>query len=166
VAVLAHCIWYFRSERQLADILAALKGRVDRVLIAEYALHASEMQAVPHVLATLARSVLEAHRKDSKENIQTPLTPAAVKELAEKGGYSVVGEENVVPEPELSDGGWEVGSVVGRKFLEDIQKMEVDERVKATLRSTRNAVVAAVKGIDGLSKVRTMDVWVSTLVTQ
>jgi hypothetical protein len=166
VAVLAHCIWYFRSEDQLSALLAALKGRVGRVLVAEYALHASELEAVPHVLATLARAALEAHRKDSSENIQTPLSPAAVKELAEKEGYSVVGEDNVVPEPELSDGGWEAGSVVSGMFLKEVEQAVVDGSVRTMLKSARDAVVAAVKGINGVSKVRTMDVWVSTLLAQ
>ncbi|OIW30538.1 hypothetical protein CONLIGDRAFT_713156 [Coniochaeta ligniaria NRRL 30616] len=166
VAVLAHCIWYFRSASQLSDVLAALKGRVGRVLVAEYALHASETEAVPHVLATLARAALEAHRKDSGANIQTPLSPAAVSGLAEEEGWTVREEGTVVPEAELSDGGWEVGSVVAPRFLEQVQKGVEDERVRAMLSSARDAVVAAVEGVGGVGKVRTMDVWVATLVPQ
>ncbi|KAB5547071.1 S-adenosyl-L-methionine-dependent methyltransferase [Coniochaeta sp. 2T2.1] len=166
VAVLAHCIWYFRSAKEVGDVLAALRGRVDRVLIAEYALHASEREAVPHVLATVARAALEAHRKDSDENIQTVLSPVGIRELAEGAGWKVVREETVVPEPELSDGGWETGSVVSKGYLEDVEKGVEDERVKAMLRSARDAVVAAVDGIGGVGKVRTMDVWVATLEAQ
>ncbi|KAB5559860.1 putative SAM-dependent methyltransferase [Coniochaeta sp. 2T2.1] len=162
-AVLAHCIWYFRSAKEVSDVLAALRGRVDKVLIAEYALHASEREAVPHVLATVARAALEAHRKDSDENIQTVLSPVGIRELAEGAGWKVVQEGTVVPEPELSDGGWETGSVVSKGYLEDVEKGVEDERVKAVLRSARDAVVAAVDGIGGVGKVRTMDVWVATL---
>jgi SAM-dependent methyltransferase len=166
VAVLAHCIWYFRSADQLSAVLSALRGRVDRVLIAEYALHASEMEAVPHVLATLARAALEAHRKDSSANIQTPLSPRAVAELAAAGGWKVVRQSTVVPGAELSDGLWEVGSVVGQGFLEKIEVEVGDQRVRAMLRSARDAVVAAAEGIGGVRKARTMDVWVATLVAQ
>lgn len=164
VAVLAHCIWYFRSADQLGAVLAALKGRVARVVVAEYAFHASETEAVPHVLATLARAALEAHRKDSKENIQTPLSPAAVRELAEQEGWTVVGQGKVVPERELSDGLWEVGSVLDPEFLVQVEEGVEDARVKNMLRSARDAVVSAVEGIGGVGKVRTMDVWVATLV--
>lgn len=165
VAVLAHCIWYFRSASELSAVLEALKGRVGRVLVAEYALHASEREAVPHVLATVARAALEAHRV-SVENIQTPLSPAAVRGLAVGEGWRVVGEGMVVPEGELSDGYWEAGSVVSAYFLEDVEKGVENERVRAMLRSARDAIVAAVEGIGGIKKVRTMDVWVATFVAQ
>ena len=143
--------------------MAALRGRVDRVLIAEYALHASEREAVPHVLATVARAALEAHKTDSSANIQTPLSPTAVVELAEAEGWKVVGEETVVPERELTDGYWEANSVVSQAFAEDIDKEVDDERVRVMLRSARYAVVAAAEGIGGMMKVRTMDVRVITL---
>lgn len=166
VAVLAHCIWYFKSASELSRVLAALQGRVDRVLIAEYALHASEREAVPHVLATVARAALEVHKTDSDANIQTPLSPAAVRELAGAEGWKFAGETTVVPEGDLSDGYWEVGTVVSKGFVKEIEEGVQDERVKAILRSARDAVVAAVEGIGGVKKVRTMDVWVTTLVAQ
>lgn len=164
VAVLAHCVWYFRSAREVKAVLAALKGRVDRVLVAEYALRATEPGAVPHVLAAVARGTLEAHREESGANIRTLLSPGALRDLAEGAGWKVAGEGTVVPEPELSDGGWEVGSVVGEGFVGEVEKGVGDERVRTVLRSARDAVVAAVEGFGGVGKVRTMDVWVATLV--
>lgn len=165
VAVLAHCVWYFRSAGEVKAVLAALRERVDRVVIAEYALRATESGAVPHVLAAVARGTLEAHRgEESGANIRTLLSPGAVRDLAEGAGWAVAGEGTVVPEPELSDGGWEVGNVVGEGFVGEVEKGVGDERVRTVLRSARDAVVAAVEGVGGVGKVRTMDVWVATLV--
>jgi hypothetical protein len=132
------------------------------VLVAEYALHASKREAVPHVLAAVARAALEAHRKDSGQNIQTLLSPRMIGEVAEEQGWKVVGEGTMVPERELSDGGWEVGTLVRQRFLEEVEKV-ADERVRAMLRSARDAVTAAVDGVGGVGKVRTMDVWFATL---
>ncbi len=81
VAVLAHCIWYFKSPSALAGILLSLRNRVDMVCVAEYALHASHVAAVPHVLTAIARGTLETlkDREKSDENIQTPLSPIVIK---------------------------------------------------------------------------------------
>ena len=168
VAVMAHCIWYFRGGAgELSRVLGALRGRVGRVCVAEYALSATGVkEAVPHVLAAIARGMLEAHRGGSSgENIQALISPDMVREVARGEGWKVEREEVLVPEGELSDGMWEVGSVIGNGFLEEVEKIE-DGRVRAVLRSARDAVVAAVEGIGGLERVRTMDVWVATLVTQ
>jgi SAM-dependent methyltransferase len=168
VAVLAHCIWYFKSFTALARILAALRGRVGRVCIAEYALHATHPAAVPHVLAALARGTLEAHRdrERSDENIQTPLSPAAVREIAGAAGWAVESQGTVVPEHGLDDGRWETGTVIGMGYLADAHREVGNDVVLALLKSAQDAVVAAVEGIGGIKAVRTMDVWVATLVEE
>ncbi|EAQ91696.1 hypothetical protein CHGG_03631 [Chaetomium globosum CBS 148.51] len=87
VAVLAHCIWYFRSPETLGEILAALRGRVARVCLAEWALHATEPAAAAHVLAALARAGLEAQRRGgSDENIQMVVGPGWVKGVVAGAG--------------------------------------------------------------------------------
>ncbi|KAM7220626.1 putative SAM-dependent methyltransferase [Rhypophila decipiens] len=166
MAILAHCIWYFKSPTALQEILSALKGRVKDVLIAEYALHAAEKDAVPHVLAALARAGFEAHRTASQENIQTTLSPVGIKKIAQVAGWKVQGEDVIIPEAELSDGQWEVGTVLGREFVDNVEREVGDERVKAFLGAARNAVIAAVGGVGGLEKVRTMDVWAARLLEQ
>ncbi|KAK0656251.1 hypothetical protein B0T16DRAFT_317211 [Cercophora newfieldiana] len=163
VAVLAHCIWYFPSAKTLDEILSALRGRVSRVCLAEWALHATEPAASAHVLASLARATFEAHRTGSKENIQTLMSPRAIKDAAVRAGWKVESEGVVVPDAELSDGYWEVGTVVGEEFLEDVEKEVVDERVKAVLRSARDATIAAA---EAAKHARSMDVWVATLVSE
>ncbi|KAK8076739.1 hypothetical protein PG994_004011 [Apiospora phragmitis] len=168
VAVLSHCIWYFASPQTLADIMSALRGRVARVCVAEYALQATERAAQPHVLATLTRGVLESHKADSSENIQSPLGPGAIVEVARAAGWATQEETTtagtiVVPRVGLLDGHWEVGTVVGEEFVEEIEEHITDDRVKLVLRSARDATIAAVRGLEG-EAVRTMDVWASTFV--
>ncbi|KAJ4297420.1 hypothetical protein N0V88_004342 [Collariella sp. IMI 366227] len=133
VAVLAHCIWYFPSDDTLGKILSALRGRVSRVCLAEWAMHATEPAATAHVLATLARATFEAHRVDSTENIQTPASPQTIKQIVGQAGWKIGTERTVVPEPELSDGFWETGAVVDKGFAEDVEKEIKDGRVKAVL---------------------------------
>lgn len=166
VAVLAHCIWYFRSADTLRQIFTALRGRVARVCLAEWALHATEPAAAAHVLAALARATFEAHRADSVENIQTLASPRAIKEAAAQAGWGVESEGTVVPEAELSDGYWETGTVVREGFAEEVEKEIKDGRVKAALASARDAVIAAADSVGGAKRVRSMDVWVATLIPE
>ncbi|KAK1758282.1 putative SAM-dependent methyltransferase [Echria macrotheca] len=169
-AVMAHCLWYFPSPSTLSEILEALKGRVKRVCLAEWALRVSHPSAGAHVLAALARGMLEATRRHgrSDENIQTPMSPATMRDVAEQAGWAVEAEEMVVPDAALDDGRWEVGTVISTRFVDDVAK-EVggnDERLGALLRSAREATVAATEAVGGLKKVTSMDVWVATLVAK
>ncbi|KAF5649017.1 SAM-dependent methyltransferase [Fusarium sp. NRRL 52700] len=160
-AVFVHCLWYLDAPEALARMLKALKGRVNRVCIAEYAMKASEPAAVPHVLAALTRSTLEAQRPDSEANIRCLLSPSDIKNIARESGWKVERETEIVPHEGLQDGGWEVGDVKSDSFLDDIEQYVADSRIKVVLRSGREAVVRAVQGLDH-NKVRTMDVWAAT----
>ncbi|KAH8883219.1 putative SAM-dependent methyltransferase [Thozetella sp. PMI_491] len=165
VAVLLHCIWYFKSPDALVEILNALKGRVKKVLVAEHALHATEKAAIPHVLATLARATLEAHRGDSSENIQNPLSPSGIKEIAAKTNWSLEAEATVVPDRGLDDGRWETGTVASARFLDVVEKNVQDERIKLLLRSARDAVLTALATVGGeVKNAQTMDTWVAAFV--
>ncbi|KAK4041428.1 hypothetical protein C8A01DRAFT_14799 [Parachaetomium inaequale] len=166
VAVLAHCIWYFRSPDTLRQILWALRGRVARVCLAEWALHATEPAATAHVLAALARATFEAHRVGSRENIQTLASPRAIREAVGQAGWKVETEGTVVPDAELSDGFWETGTVVRKEFAEEVEKEIKEERVKAVLASARDATTAAADSVGGVKRVRSMDVWAATLIPE
>jgi SAM-dependent methyltransferase len=164
VAVLAHCIWYFPSPETLGQILSALQGRVARVCLAEWALHATEPAATAHVLAALTRAAFEAHRVGSTENIQMVVSPGVVKGVAGEVGWKIEREGTVVPKAELSDGFWETGTVVDKEFADDVEKEISEGRVKAALTSARDATIAAAVSAGGVDKVRSMDVWVATLI--
>ncbi|KAI1277750.1 SAM-dependent methyltransferase [Xylaria sp. FL0933] len=161
VAVLAHCIWYFACKQELEDILAALRGRVKRVCIAEYALHASEKAAIPHVRAVIARGALESHKEESTANVRSPLSPEVIKEVASRSGWECSSESTVVPEVGLLDGSWEVGTVVDEHFLEEVYEAVPNDEIRDIISSARDATIAAVAALKG-DQVRTMDVWVAT----
>lgn len=151
VAVLAHCVWYFSGARVLGDILAALRGRVKRVCLAEWGLRATEGAAQAHVLAALGRGAEEG-AAEGEGNIRFVVGPGGVKRAAGAVGWRVEREGWVVPGEGLDDGRWEVGS-----FLAEGGGGGVVE-------AAREAARGAVEGRGGVRGVRCMDVWVGTFV--
>ncbi|KAK8143183.1 hypothetical protein G3M48_007605 [Beauveria asiatica] len=160
-AVFSHCIWYFDSRDVLSTILRAIKGRVGSILVAEYALRATERDAEPHVLSALARASLEAHNPASTANIRCLLSPAGIKDVAEASGWKAGDEFNIVPAAGLLDGVWETDEVRSKSFVEEVEKRINSPRVKETLLSSREAVIASCTDLDG-RKTRTMDVWATS----
>ncbi|TLD11006.1 hypothetical protein PgNI_05444 [Pyricularia grisea] len=159
--VLAHSIWYFASSDVLTEILRALRGRAAKLCVAEYSLRATEAAAAPHVLAAVARGMLECQNAESTANIRSPLSPDAIAGIAAGAGWTMERQGTVVPGPGLLDGHWEVGSVVAESFVSEVEDAVRDEGMRLVLASARYAVVGAVEALRG-EKVRTMDVWVSS----
>ena len=162
-AVLAHCIWYFDTQDTLNSLLTTLKGRVKNVLVAEYALKASDPAAQPHVLAAVTRATLEAHNRMTQQNIRCLLSPAAIKGSATQTSWTLEAESEVVPDESLLDGYWEVSAVESSQtsWKKEIVDAGIDDpRVIAVLQSSRDAVAYSVEGLGG-KKVKTMDVWVA-----
>ncbi|PKS08539.1 hypothetical protein jhhlp_004925 [Lomentospora prolificans] len=164
-AVLLHCIWYFSSPDDLAHILTSLKGRVKRVLVAEYSLRASKATAMPHVLAAIATATVEAHKAESKENIRTLLSPSEIKHIAKEAGWTMTKESYVVPETGLFDGYWEAGGVASASFTREVESIINDPKIAALARSARDATVSAAENIGGLKNITTMDVWLGTFLS-
>ncbi|PKK54737.1 hypothetical protein CI102_1671 [Trichoderma harzianum] len=158
--VFAHCIWYFDSPATLTKMLGALRGRAKTLLIAEYALKATKTNALPHVLASVARATLEAHNKKSMANIRCLSSPGAISDATKENGWVLDEETIVVPEEGLLDGHWETSTVMSPKFLDEIEKKVEDVKVKALLRSARDGVIGVLDTFD-LKKSWTMDVWVA-----
>lgn len=158
--VFAHCIWYFDSPATLTKMLGALKGRAKSLLIAEYALKATEKNALPHVLASVARATLEAHNKGSQANIRCLSSPGAIADAANENNWTLDEETIVVPEEGLLDGHWETGTVKSPKFLEEIKKKVEDPKVQALLRSARDGVLGVLETLE-VKRAWTMDVWVA-----
>lgn len=165
VVVLAHCVWYFNGRDELSSILGHLRSGVSeggKVCIAEYALHATDKAAWPHVLAALARGTLEALKgEESHENIQTPLSPQQIKHIALDQDWRLDGEATLVPKEGLLDGRWETGSVASGGFLEEVDRVVSGEdwKTHAMLRALRASVLSAVEANGGVKGTRTMDVW-------
>ncbi|KAL7951741.1 S-adenosyl-L-methionine-dependent methyltransferase [Trichoderma barbatum] len=158
--VFAHCIWYFNSPATLTKMLGALKGRAKSLLIAEYALKATQKNALPHVLASVARATLEAHSKASEANIRCLSSPGAITDAATENSWTLDEETIVVPEEGLLDGHWETGSVKSASFLKEIEQDVEDPKIRALLRSARDGVLGVLETLD-VKKSWTMDVWVA-----
>ncbi|KAL7938589.1 S-adenosyl-L-methionine-dependent methyltransferase [Trichoderma chlorosporum] len=156
--VMVHCIWYFDSPATLTKMLGALKGRAKSLLIAEYALKATQTSALPHVLASVARATLEAHNKGSEANIRCLSSPGAITDATKENGWTLDEETILVPEEGLLDGHWETGTVKSPNFLKEIEEKVEDPKVRALLRSARDGVLGVLETFQ-LKKSWTMDVW-------
>ncbi|KAH9849670.1 S-adenosyl-L-methionine-dependent methyltransferase [Lenzites betulinus] len=164
-AVLAQCSWYFAKPEVFVNTLAALLTRVDRVCISEYSLTASDYRAVAHVLAALAQASLEVRKPTSTSNVRTVLSPIRLREAAEAAGWKVEQETTERPPEGMLDGKWEVDTVLDKGFLAQVEKAVSDEKERSVVLAARDAVQGAY-GIlqDRAESVRTMDIWVATLV--
>lgn len=160
VAVLAHCIWYFSSPSVLSNIFEALARRAKFICVAEYALAAGTMEQLPHVLAALARASLEAFKPVSESNVRTVLSMRQAQSLAEGAGLSSLPNFKIFkPVLELSDGRWEVATVLDQEFEKEVEVSVPGPRQRAAIFAQREAVVQAVGNIGGLKEVQTMDVF-------
>ncbi|PHH58849.1 hypothetical protein CDD81_4269 [Ophiocordyceps australis] len=159
-AVLAHCIWYLAAPEALDATLGLLRGRAPVLLVAEYALSATEPHAVPHVLAAMARAMLEAHNEASTANIRCLLGPDHIKRSAVAQGWHLDAEAIITPGEALLDGSWETASVTDADFVRDVAVHVQSTLTQSWLRSSHEAVKAAQARLDG-RRVRTMDVWVA-----
>ena len=135
--------------------------------IVEYALKASSLNAVPHVLAALAHAEMEAvGGVDVMRNVKNVNGSEWAKEVSGKEGWIVKEERVVVPPKGLEDGRWEVGTVVGRDFGAEVEVVAGrEERIGGVLRGMRQAVIGAVEELQGgLEEVETMSVWATKMV--
>lgn len=161
VAVLAHCIWYFPSRTTLVEIAHALKGKAKRVCIAEYSLSASNLNAIPHVLAALTRATYEAHLTKSTSNIQSTFSPDQITSIFEEAGWVSKSTQTITPEADLLDGSWEVGFLKNPAFLDRFDKNIDEERVRFVLNSMRDAMLASISNLPPGESVHTQDTWVA-----
>ncbi|KAJ9094711.1 hypothetical protein QFC21_005868 [Naganishia friedmannii] len=194
IATLIHSIYYFPSPSALLQTLTDLHAHtppIKTLLIAEHGLHASRVDQQAHLLAVLAQAGLESLRAEgeSTANIRTVLAPEGMRAVAAQAGWRVVREKMVTPDLELQDGRWEVGTVVSRGWLDEVDSV-LDHaqaglekgagREKAWIRATRDSVKAAMEGVAAakrenegqawtgkpLSLVRNMDVWCAVFERQ
>ncbi|KAI0330688.1 S-adenosyl-L-methionine-dependent methyltransferase [Cubamyces sp. BRFM 1775] len=164
-AVMAQCIWYFASPQVFADIMAALRSRVDRICISEYSLVASDYRAFPHVLATFAQASLECRKQTSNSNVRTVMSPERLKESIKAAGLTVR-DETILRVPDgMLDGTWEVNWVLSPAFLEEVGGAVQDEKEKSVVFAARDSVLGAKRMLEERGeRVGTMDVWVATVV--
>lgn len=118
------------------------------------------MEQLPHVLAALAQASLEAFKPVSGSNVRTVLSMRQVQSLAEETGLSPLPHFKIFkPVLELSDGKWEVATVLDQEFEKEVRVSVSGPRQQAAIFAQREAVVQAVGNIGGLKEVQTMDVF-------
>ena len=160
--VLSHCIWYFGSAQQLLDVFtSARKTGVKHILIAEWALEASDERALPHLLSAM----IQAQAPTQDGNVQNTFSPAAIKDLASKAGWNIESETTFLPSAELHDGKWEIDmaleaadAVLASKSYVDLQ----ESRTAHAIAASRHALVKARERYG--KQARSMDVWTAVLL--
>ena len=161
-AVLSHCIWYFSSPSYLDRLLSALAQRAERICIAEWALTTSDPCSLPHVLAAFAQASMECHKPESKSNIRTVLSPAAVTKSAKTAGLRMLKEKTFAPISGMLDGFWEVAAVKEDSWLQQIRDNVENERENAVVIAMRDAVISGSSAVLAKGeKIRSMDTWVA-----
>ncbi|KAF9002912.1 S-adenosyl-L-methionine-dependent methyltransferase [Cyathus striatus] len=160
IAVLAHCLWYFSSPSIITSILERLSTLSKTIYIAEWSLSTSLPEAQSHVFAALTQASLECRKSNSDSNVRTVVSPAGIKELAEKAGLKLVREGVITPNADVHDGKWEVGAVKSKSFLQEVEESVKDEREKAMVYALRDALLSSLEKVEGGTKgVRSMNVW-------
>ncbi|MCJ1313719.1 hypothetical protein MMC25_007399 [Agyrium rufum] len=173
--VFFQCLWYFPSPSAIEATLHRLgEGKAaKKLLIAEWAFQATNLDAWPHVLAALSVSNLENRMEEDRSNIVSAVSPAWFKaffarEKEQDVGLSLESEDIVVPPRGLKEGMWETLDVVREGYREKIRKRwpreKEDERARLAADMMRDAVVAAAERVEGGPKgTQSMDVWTAVI---
>ena len=181
-AVLAHSIFYFPAPSVLLETfqkLASYQPPIKYLCLAEYGLHASCLEQMPHVLAVLAQFAFESLRptaegqEDRAANIRLSVSPQMILDIAAQAGWELATDESgkakqveIVPKADLQDGRWETGTVVSDDWMEEVRQI-LGQNVKRELdwiEAVRDATRKAVETVKASGKtVQTMDVWCAVL---
>lgn len=159
--LLSHSLWYFMSVQVLKETFKAIReAGAEHLLLAEWALTASQPHALPHLLAAL----LQGQSPVRGGNVQTPLSPEQIKKVAGAAGWKVTREVTFVPTEKLQDGGWEVD--MARNAADEAVKAATQgdsttERLVQSVQATRYALEEAVKR-NG-NQTGSMDIWTAVL---
>lgn len=164
-AVFVHCIWYLSTPTILGKMLAALRTRAKKVIIAEYSLDIQgDLAALPHLLAALSQAELNSRKQalslKEQGNISSLATPRIIRDLAASTGWQLQ-HENIVPHSDaLQDGKWEVGFVLSDDYQKQV-KTESDERYRLLAEAMIDVVRTSTNALGPQARPKTMPTWVS-----
>ena len=166
--VFFHSLWYFSSPSTFPSLLRLVLAHTTAdasVCVAEYALRASSLASVPHVLAALTSARLQAEEGGEYRNVRNITGPESIKDMAGKGGWSVKEDKILTPPKGLQDGNWEVKNILNQGFEREVEGvLKRNEGLGWVLKGMREAVVGALELVEGgVGGVETMIVWVVTL---
>ena len=158
---LAHSLWYFPSAQVLQKTFGAAKAAgVKHLLLAEWAMSASHPDALPHLLAAL----LQGQSPVPEANVQTPISPKQIKDIAAKAGWKVERELTFLPAEALQDGQWEIhmareAAALAAHF--DPKNDKTAQQLQQSVQATKFALEEAANRI--AKRARSMDVWTAVL---
>lgn len=106
-AVMAHCSWYFPSQEALQETLAAVIPWTKTLLFAEWDMHATVVDQIPHLLAVLIQGQAEGSKESSDANIRTPLPRDLAMETIRSAGWEI-NQPLTISTDKLQDADWEI----------------------------------------------------------
>ncbi|KAK5658071.1 hypothetical protein OQA88_2627 [Cercophora sp. LCS_1] len=160
--VLSHSVWYLPDATIVQDIMSAARTKTKNLLIAEFSLASSRAEGKPAVLAALTANALESFLDGSSlQAVHNAVSPRRMVELAREVGWRV-GEERTLRTPDGERYAWrETAQILKTPIWEDrVRGLEQSDKVKEMLFGMRDALRAAVEGLEGgMNDVVNMDVW-------
>lgn len=109
--VFAHSAWYFRSQKQLVDTLAAAKHFAPVLCLSEWDIEPRSIEQLGHLLSLQILGIMALLNPDHSTNVRTPLSRRAIKTLIQEAGWTI-DAEHALQDPALQDGDWELTNVL------------------------------------------------------
>ncbi|KAF9734205.1 hypothetical protein PMIN06_004480 [Paraphaeosphaeria minitans] len=168
VALMCHSLWYFANSAEVVSTMEALKGKAEKLCIAEWALKSDSREGDVHVQVAFARATCEAHVPDTTQNIRSLLSPGRIKQCALESGWALQREMSMPSSPRLEDAKWELDMLLGTKFgnerlfMKRVKEHVQEERIHLVLEGMLESVKNSVEAIGGEEHVRCMDVWIGS----
>ena len=132
--VLSHCSWYLKSFAELEAILSKVRKWGKKLCFAEWDARIQSIEQYPHFLAVLIQSQYECFKESSLSNVRTLFTPADVRRIIDKAGWTVTGEETI-NSPLLQDGKWEVDMTLSDYKAEIDQLVHLPDKLASLIQS-------------------------------
>ncbi len=132
--VFSHCSWYLKSFEELEAILKKVRKWGKSLCFAEWDARIQTIEQYPHFLAVLIQSQYECFKESSLSNIRTLFTPADVKRLAERAGWTITNEQSL-HSPQLQDAQWEIAMTLDDYKEEISQLVDVPDKLKSLIQS-------------------------------
>ncbi|MBM7600915.1 SAM-dependent methyltransferase [Virgibacillus halotolerans] len=132
--VLSHCSWYLKSFAELEAILSKVRKWGKKLCFAEWDTRIQSIEQYPHFLAVLIQSQYECFKESSLSNVRTLFTPADVRRIVDKVGWTVMGEETI-NSPLLQDGKWEVDMTLSDYKAEIDQLVHLPDKLASLIQS-------------------------------
>ena len=134
VAVLSHCLWYFKDYEVLEEILKKIRKCAKRICIAEWNPLIISTEQLAHLQAAEVQSVCESFSEESDTNIRTMFYPDDIRAAVLAAGYRITDSTSIFSE-DIYDAKWELDITLSA-YPRKISKMQdMPERLKEQLLS-------------------------------